>query len=122
MIPPPPHSRRGLGLPARGGLTLLAAVAGLGLAGVTGTAKGPYIVARPLVVDPNTAPRGVLGALPKMGPAMVGRIVAARDEAPFRSLDDLDARVRGIGPATIAALRPHLRIEPTETRVARNGP
>ena len=122
MTPPPPDSRRGLGLAARGGLTLLAAVAGLGLAGVTGTAKGPYIVVRPLVVDPNTAPRGVLGALPKMGSAMVGRIVAARDEAPFRSLDDLDRRVRGIGPATIAALRPHLWIEPTETRVARNGP
>lgn len=122
MTPPPPHSRRGLGLPARGGLTFLAAVAGLGLVGVSGTAKGPYVLARPLVVDPNTAPRGVLGALPKMGPAIVGRIVAARDEAPFRSLDDLDARVRWIGPATIAALRPHLGIAPTEARVARNGP
>jgi competence protein ComEA len=60
----------------------------------------------------------------------VQRIVEARTQAPFRSLDDLDARVRGIGPATIAALRPHLRIElsaaPPDSplpapRVARNA-
>ncbi len=52
-------------------------------------------------------------ALPRLGPSLVGRIVAARAQAPFRSVDDLDARVRGLGPATIKALRPHLRIDPT---------
>jgi competence protein ComEA len=66
-----------------------------------------------LVVDPNRAPPEVLAALPKLGPALVGRIVEARDEAPFRSLEDFDLRVRGIGPATLAALRPHLEIERT---------
>jgi competence protein ComEA len=64
-----------------------------------------------LVVDPNTAPPAVLASLPKLGPALVERIVAARAEAPFQSLEDLDDRVKGIGPATIAALRPHLRFE-----------
>ncbi len=122
MTPPSPRSHRGSGLPARGGLTFLTAVVALGLLGVSGTAKGPYVVMPPLIVDPNTAPPAVLNALPKLGPAMIRRIVAAREEAPFRSLDDLDARVRGIGPATIVALRPHLRIEPTETQVARNAP
>jgi competence protein ComEA len=69
-----------------------------------------------LIVDPNTASPEVLSALPKLGPALVGRLVAAREEAPFRSLDDLDARVRGIGPATLAALRPYLLIEPSGRR------
>ena len=65
-----------------------------------------------LVVDPNTVPTEVLGALPRIGPVLAGRIAEERLRGPFRSLDDLDARVRGIGPATIEALRPHLRIEP----------
>jgi hypothetical protein len=46
---------------------------------------------------------------------MVKRIVAARETAPFQSLDDLDTRVRGIGPATLAALSPFLQFEPAET-------
>jgi competence protein ComEA len=71
-----------------------------------------------LIVDPNTAPAAVLGALPRIGPAMCGRIVAARDEAPFRSLEDLDARVRGIGPATLASLRPYLKVEPSDPGAA----
>jgi hypothetical protein len=46
---------------------------------------------------------------------MVKRIVAAREMTPFRSLDDLDTRVRGIGPATIAALSPFLQFDRPET-------
>lgn len=65
-------------------------------------------IAADLVVDPNTAPPGVLLALPRLGPVLVGRIVAERERKPFQSLDDLDARVRGVGPATAAALRPYL--------------
>ncbi|MEO6811742.1 MAG: helix-hairpin-helix domain-containing protein [Isosphaeraceae bacterium] len=63
-----------------------------------------------LVVDPNTAPPEVLAALPRLGPTLVGRIEEARSIAPFASLDDLDDRVQGIGPATIPILRPHLRV------------
>jgi competence protein ComEA len=92
---------------------LLILLAAAGAAGLLAVAPGQDAAAVPLprlVVDPNTAPPEVLCALPKLGPALVARIIEARDEAPFRSLDDLDARVKGIGPATIAALRPHLRM------------
>jgi competence protein ComEA len=66
----------------------------------------------PLVVDPNTAPAGVLMALPRLGPVLVARIVAERDARAFASLDEMESRVRGIGPATASALRPHLRFNP----------
>jgi competence protein ComEA len=62
-----------------------------------------------LRMDPNSAPPGALAALPRLGPVLVGRIVAESARRPFASLDDLDARVRGIGPSTVAALRPFLR-------------
>jgi DNA uptake protein ComE-like DNA-binding protein len=67
--------------------------------------------ALPLRVDVNIAPPGVLEALPRIGPALAGRIVEAREETLFVSADDLDRRVRGIGPATIAGLRPYLRFD-----------
>ena len=85
------------------------AAAGLGV--VAGGAKGPAVAPAVLVVDPNTAAPGVLLALPRLGPTLVDRIVEARRRAPFRSIEDFDARVRGIGPVTIEALRPYLRIE-----------
>lgn len=69
-----------------------------------------------LVIDPNTAPPRLLKALPRLGPALVGRIVKARQDAPFHSMEDLEARVPGVGPATVKALRPHLRFEPIEAR------
>lgn len=72
----------------------------------------------PLTVDPNTAKAEVLLALPGLGPALVSRIVEARNEAPFQSLEDLDTRVKGIGPATIRNLRPHLQIEPRPIQLA----
>jgi hypothetical protein len=65
----------------------------------------------PLRVDINTAPWGVLEALPRIGPALAGRIVEAREEMPFVSAADLDRRIRGIGPVTIAGLRPYLRFD-----------
>ena len=64
-----------------------------------------------LVVDPNNAPPGVLMALPRLGPALVGRIVVQRDIEPFDSVEDLDRRVKGIGPATIKSVRPYLKVE-----------
>jgi competence protein ComEA len=68
-----------------------------------------------LVVDANSAPAPVLMALPGLGPALTGRIIAARAVAPFRSLDDIDRRVKGIGPVKAAALRPFLRFDPVPT-------
>lgn len=101
---------------ARGLLAVLAMIGAVGLLAVAPGDTEPVAEIPPLVVDPNTAPPEVLAALPKLGPALVAGIVAARNEAPFRSLEELDARVPRIGPATIAALRPYLRIAPAPER------
>ena len=113
MPPTSPHPLWGWTPAARVLLSVVAATAAAGLLFAGRDAKRPATPPPPaLVVDLNTAPPEVLGALPRLGPVLVGRIVSAREEAPFRSLEDLDARVKGIGPATIAALRPHVRIGP----------
>jgi competence protein ComEA len=76
-----------------------------------------------LVVDANSAPPEVLLALPRLGPVLVGRIVEARRSRPFESLEDLDARVRGIGPVTVNALRPFLRFDaPARIELAAAAP
>ncbi|MEM9067794.1 MAG: helix-hairpin-helix domain-containing protein [Myxococcota bacterium] len=62
---------------------------------------------RPL--DLNEATATDLELLPRVGPAIAGRIVEAR---PFDSVDDL-LRVRGIGPRTLARLRPMVMVSPT---------
>ena len=62
-------------------------------------------------VDINRAAWPELTLLPGIGPTLAKRIVAERQRAgPYRTLDDL-ARVSGIGPGKLAALRPHVRIE-----------
>lgn len=59
-------------------------------------------------LDPNRAPEAELDRLPGVGPSVARAIVAARDTGPpFRRPDDL-ARVRGIGPATLARIGPRL--------------
>ncbi len=60
-----------------------------------------------LRLDPNTVPPEVLTALPRMGPALVDRWVEAREERPFRSLEDVRGRVRGLGPATFDQIAPY---------------
>ena len=69
-----------------------------------------------LVIDPNTAPASVLEALPHAGPSLVQRLVEQREIRPFGSTEDLRRRVRGLGPATLARLAPHLRIRPDRER------
>ncbi len=63
-----------------------------------------------LPVDPNTADTVLLQQLPGIGPSKAEAIIAARDSSgPFETVDDL-LRVRGIGPATLAEVRPYLGI------------
>jgi hypothetical protein len=65
-----------------------------------------------LVLDPNTAPVRVLATLPHFGPTLANRLVEARSEGPFHSLEEVSDRVRGLGPVTLAGIAPYLRIEP----------
>jgi hypothetical protein len=58
-------------------------------------------------IDLNRAPLDELRSLPGLGPTLTERVVADR---PYQTVDDLD-RVRGIGPKTIARLRPRLRVD-----------
>jgi len=58
---------------------------------------------RPSRVDINRADEAQLAELPGVGPVIARRIVLARRERPFGSVEDL-ARVSGIGAATAARL------------------
>ena len=58
------------------------------------------------VVDINTAPQAELETLPGIGPAKAAAIIEYRSaHGAFRTVDQLDD-VPGIGPSTIANLRP----------------
>ncbi len=59
-------------------------------------------------VDINRASWPELAQLPNIGETLARRIIASRDSAgPFRDHDDLQ-RVRGIGPKTLAQIKPYL--------------
>lgn len=63
-------------------------------------------------VDVNRASAAELEALPGIGPALAGRVVAEREaHGPFRSPRELE-RVPGIGPKLRARLEPHVRADP----------
>lgn len=73
-------------------------------------------------IDPNTASAAQLERLPRVGPALAGRIVEHRQvHGPFRSLTDLDA-VPGIGPAMLANLAPHLALPAGAAPAAASAP
>lgn len=74
---------------------------------------GPVRPSAPL--DPNTCPADSLELLPGIGPALAGRIVAARAAGlHFARARDLQ-EVRGIGPRTVEKLSPYLAFEPADT-------
>ncbi len=54
-------------------------------------------------IDVNTATATQLQRLHRVGPAISARIIEEREaNGPFASLAELQQRVRGVGPATIA--------------------
>lgn len=86
-------------VPAQGETVVPASGSASGVAGSGDTAPA----SGPISLSQATAEQ--LDALPRIGPALAARIIEWRtSNGPFRSVDDL-ARVSGIGPKMIVALR-----------------
>ncbi|MCE2924460.1 MAG: helix-hairpin-helix domain-containing protein, partial [Phycisphaeraceae bacterium] len=63
------------------------------------------------MVNLNTATSAQLRSLPGVGAALAERIIEyRRSHGPFERVEQLD-NVRGIGPATMARLRPMVYVE-----------
>lgn len=58
-----------------------------------------------MALDANTATQAQLETIRGIGPALSARILEARSRQPFRDLDDLKARVRGVGDANLQRMR-----------------
>ena len=63
------------------------------------------------LVDVNRASADELDTLPGVGPATAAKIIAAREERPFASVDELAAR-KVVGAATLEKLRALVTIAP----------
>jgi len=74
--------------------------ASLAAAADTGSSAG--------VVNINTADADQLQLLPRVGPALAGRIIAYREaNGPFRTIEEIVA-VKGIGDSSLERLEPYL--------------
>jgi beta-lactamase superfamily II metal-dependent hydrolase len=57
-------------------------------------------------INVNTADQITLMSLPRIGEKLSGRIIKARTESRFSSVDELRRRIRGIGPKSAKTLAP----------------
>ncbi len=132
-LPVPEARRKGDSAPVMALAGLVAAMALVGLArdwqGRAAPAKAPVVepvrespgaiaLREGRKLDVNGASAADLELLPRVGPAIAGRIVAAR---PFESVADL-RRVRGIGPRTLEQLRPLIEVIPVREDGEESGP
>lgn len=83
-----------------------------GGASQSGYSPKPPPPAGPLDINAATAEQ--LQALPGVGPKLAERIVAERAKRPFASVEEL-RRVGGIGPKTLAKLRPYVVVKELAT-------
>lgn len=75
------------------------------LRGIAVLVPGLLLAGASVALDANTATQAELEAIRGIGPALASRIVEARRARPFADLDDLRARVRGVGDANLRTLR-----------------
>lgn len=85
-------------------------------AGQKGKSTGKKEASLAAPIDINRASAEDLQRLPGIGPALSRRIVEARRQGPFKSVDDL-RRVSGIGPKKLEALRPYVTVAPAADHV-----
>ena len=97
----PLHDGDEIHVPVRG--ESAAPVGGAGDAPAGGSASGP--------IDLNRATAEQLDTLPGIGPVTVAKIVAAREEQPFASIDDLGTR-KVLGAATLEKIRALVTVGP----------
>jgi competence protein ComEA len=79
--------------------------AGRSVRAIVAIALGIGFAGAAIALDANTATQAELETIRGVGPALSARIVEARRARPFTDLDDLKARVRGIGDSNLRRMR-----------------